>query len=342
MRFVAGFLACLSGLVGCAAEVATSLPDRPDAEPVEFAPGALASDTDLLVVMPDTQFYACAYPDVLEDQTRWIAAQNATGRLAGVLHTGDVVDRDLPEQWQVVRDAFRMLGDDVPYLVTSGNHDLGFRRGSLGMQYLPSGGQAFEQRGGSVGYLEAGRGDNVFAVTALGGQPWLLLGLEFGPRRSVVQWAAKVLERYSDLPAILFTHAYLYGDGTRYDRRRRGQEHHPDMYSITPEQGIADGEDLYRELVEPHENVRMVLSGHVIPDGLAHTASVRRSGSVVHEILANYQTCGVCPCDEVEGGGGYLRVLELDDSGTMHVRTYSPYRDQWLDDPENAFSFAVR
>jgi hypothetical protein len=169
-----------------------------------------------------------------------------------------------------------------------------------------------------------------------------LLGLEFGPRDAVVEWANRVLERYADVPAIVFTHAYLYGDGLRYDRRRGGQEHHPDQYAITPEQGIADGEDLFRKLVVPNENVRVVLSGHVIPDGVAYAESKRPSGSVVHEILANYQTCAVCPCDEAEGGGGFLRLLQLEGDGTMHVRTYSPHRDQWLDDPDNSFSFPVR
>jgi hypothetical protein len=142
---------------------------------------------------------------------------------------------------------------------------------------------------------------------------------------------------------VLFTHAYLYSDGARYDRSvTPPQRYHPDQYGLTPEQGISDGEDLWRTLVEPHENVQLVLSGHVIPDGTARSIATRRSGSTVHQLLANYQQCEFCPCAEVEGGGGYLRLLEFDAGAErIAVSTYSPYRDASLDDDENAFTLEL-
>jgi hypothetical protein len=185
--------------------------------------------------------------------------------------------------------------------------------------------------------------DNSYAITQVAGQRWLFLGLEFGPRDAVVDWADAVLSAHADIPALLFTHAYLYSDGTRYDRTRDPpQPFHPDTYGLTPEQGINDGEDLWRKLVEPHENVKLVASGHVLPDGTARAVSQRASGSAVHELLANYQTCELCPCAEVEGGGGYLRLLTFDaDGGAIHVRTYSPYLDAALSDDENEFTLEL-
>jgi hypothetical protein len=127
------------------------------------------------------------------------------------------------------------------------------------------------------------------------------MGLEFGPRDAVVAWADGVLKKHAQLPAVLFTHAFLYSDGTRYDRARSpAQPYHPDDYGFTPEQGINDGEDLWRKLIEPNENVRLVLSGHVIPDGLARAVARRESGKAVQQVLADYQLCDSCPCPEAE------------------------------------------
>ena len=66
--------------------------------------------------------------------------------------------------------------------------------------------------------------------------------------------------------------------------------------------------------------------------------SQRPDGSRVHQLLANYQTVADCPCDDIRGGNGYLRVMEFAASGRQAVvRTYSPYLDRFKDDPDNQF-----
>lgn len=292
----------------------------------------------VVVVLPDTQFYACAYPDIFERQTAWIAEQRAAREIAFVVHTGDVVDEDADAQWKVAADSFSRLDGEVPYLVTTGNHDLSPDRQSLFARFLGTRGlDEFEHSGA----YEPGRSENSYAIVRLDGRDWLVLGLEFGPRDRAVAWADGVLSEHAELPAIVFTHAYLYNDGFRYDRRRDPhQPYHPDDYAQTPAQGVNDGEDLWTKLIARHENVRLVLSGHVIPDGTARSMERRRSGRPVHQVLANYQWCDRCPCADQEGGGGYLRILEFS-SETITVSTYSPYLDDWLRDDDNQFDLAL-
>jgi hypothetical protein len=292
--------------------------------------------------MPDTQFYACAYAEIFRAQTAWIADNLAPMGIRLVVHTGDIVDTNDHAQWSVAADAMHLLDGFVPYLLAPGNHDIDAGRGSLIDAYfhphdLTNGGCT------QVVLEQPDRIENSYAVVPLRGQPWLFVGLEFGPRDAVIEWARDVLDAHRELPAVLFTHAYLYADDTRYDRAIQPlQPYHPDAYRITASEGIGDGQDLWEALVEPHENVKLVLSGHVIPDGVARGAARRSSGSVVHELLANYQRCGSCPCAEVEGGGGYLRILELDASGqSFHVSTYSPYLDDYLTDAENRFELPL-
>jgi DNA repair exonuclease SbcCD nuclease subunit len=289
-----------------------------------------------VVLLPDTQFYACAYPTIFQAQVQWIAEQAAARQIALVLHTGDLVDTNIPAQWDVI-SGLHDLDDVVPYMLTSGNHDLNAQRASLIAEYFDP--TEFAE---DIQFQEPTRPDNSYAVIHVAGRDWLFLGLEFAPRDAVGKWASGVLASHPTLPSVLFTHAYLYSDGQRYDRAVvPAQPYHPDSYEVTPKQGINDGEDLWRKLVLPNENVRLVLSGHVIPDGTARSIATRPSGSVVHEVLTNYQTCDLCPCAEAEGGGGYLRILKFDEnSDSVHVSTYSPYKDQALTDEENAFDLS--
>lgn len=350
--------ACALGLLACAGS------DEPD-----FAPGAAgrggagpgtsaagtggrdagagdgggAVPADTVVVLPDTQFYACAYPEIFAQQTRWVAEQRDAFGIALVLHTGDIVDTDETKQWDVAKSALRMLDGVVPYLAVPGNHDLRRDRSSLMPDYFAPGLLARDEYDWTAQVRVPDRLDNLYAIVEVGGQRWLFLGLEFSPRDAVVAWADQVLNEHAALPAVLFTHAYLNGDGQRYDRKLSPhQKYHPDDYQYTPEEGINDGEDLWTKLIEPNENVRLTLSGHVIPDGLAHSTARRASGSRVHQVLANYQHCDVCPCEEVEGGGGYLRLLAFArDGSAIQVTTYSPHYDETLTDDENEFTLTL-
>jgi hypothetical protein len=328
-------------LAGCADAGAGAARDAGNLDlpqPRDDGPDAGAHPSTL-VVLPDTQFYACAYPEIFDEQARWVVAQRRAQGVELVLHTGDIVDTNVAAQWQVAAGALHALDGVVPYLITTGNHDVSRARDSLVADYFDPGDLATDDFQPMA--RDAPRLDNAFGVVQLGGQRWLVLGVEFGPRDAVVDWAAGVLEDHADLPAILFTHAYLYSDGRRYDRAiQPPQPYHPDSYQYTPEQGINDGQDLWRKLVEPHENVRLVLSGHVIPDGTAHTTDARASGTRVHQVLANYQRCDFCPCAEVEGGGGYLRLLRFT-RDHIAVSTYSPHLDAWLRDAENEFDLPL-
>jgi 3',5'-cyclic AMP phosphodiesterase CpdA len=315
------FRICCAGLWLTACDVGGT-DGAPDA-----ALDAGSANTDVIAVLPDTQFYACAYPEIFQQQTQWLVEQRKDRGIAMVIHTGDVVDTDDDAQWQVASRCMHGMDGQLPYLITMGNHDLSPGRASLAPKYFSAEAEAFEE----------GRIDNSYAVVRIAGHDWLVLGLEFGPRNRVVAWAEQVLSAHAQLPVVLFTHAYLYSDGSRYDRTRvPHQPYHPDDYALTPDEGINDGEDLWLKLVEPHENVRLVLSGHVIPDGTARSIATRASGSVVHQVLANYQLCDLCPCSEVQGGGGYLRLLRF--SGhAIDVSTFSPHFDRWLHDVENEF-----
>jgi hypothetical protein len=172
-----------------------------------------------------------------------------------------------------------------------------------------------------------------------------------------VAWANQILAAHADTPAILITHAYLYRDGTRYDHvGAPGQQFNPHAYVTMGQPGssINDGAELWTKLVEPHSNVKLVFSGHDVngggipPGTAARLASRRGDGTIVHQLLANYQTCVGAPCEKsangelVHGGNGFLRLLRFPADGhTVAVETYSPYLGQSLSDAANQFTIDV-
>src|SRR5690606_32262986 len=154
-----------------------------------------------------------------------------------------------------------------------------------------------------------------------GGNDWIMLALEFGPRDEVVDWANDVIEANPDKLAILVTHAYMYYDDTIYDWANKGtsQSWNPHSYGVAGQAGgVNDGQELWDKLVSKHENFRFVFNGHVLNDGTGYRATVGENGNVAHQTLANDQM-------NVQGGPGDMRLLAFEDDGApVNVRTSSP------------------
>jgi hypothetical protein len=288
-----------------------------------------------VVALPDTQYYAADHPEIFQAQTRWIVEAHAEQQIALVVHEGDIVDRDVPPQWERAAASLHRLDGVVPYLLSSGNHDyrdVGGRisRDTLIDRYFPVGG--FEPRPWFQGTYETGHIENSFGVVEMGGGRWLVLSLEFGPRDAVLAWADRIAKRYAQLPAIVVTHAYLDADGSRYDGARGDQLWNPHRYLGGGAPGdVNDGEEMWRKLVSRNANILFVLCGHDLGDGVARLTNVRADGSRVHQLLANYQMGEL-------GGAGYLRLLRFDPAARrVAVRTYSPYLDRFKTDADNEF-----
>ncbi|MBT4136306.1 MAG: serine/threonine protein phosphatase, partial [Candidatus Latescibacteria bacterium] len=93
-------------------------------------------DAFSLVVIPDTQKYkgkgTKAEPEsadpvtnsVFEAYAGWVADNIEDQRVVFVSHVGDIVDKNVPEQWAVARKQMDRLHGQIPYGISVGNHDL--------------------------------------------------------------------------------------------------------------------------------------------------------------------------------------------------------------------------
>lgn len=288
-----------------------------------------------LVALPDTQYYSAAHPEIFDAQTRWIAAHEGDHHIAAVVHEGDIVDADEPWQWARAFESLHRLDGVVPYLLSTGNHDYARTGNSIGRasrigDYFPE--PAIARGSRAEGMFEPGHVENGFQIIDTPGGAWLILTLEFGPRDAVLDWAYGVLRQHAATPAIVVTHAYLRSDDTRYDHDTPALDWNPHRYvRADAPGGVNDGQEIWRKLVARNSNVRFVLCGHDLGDGVGRLTSVRPDGTRVHQILANYQMGAL-------GGGGYLRLLRFVPARRrVEVSTYSPFLDRFKSDAANAF-----
>jgi hypothetical protein len=90
-----------------------------------------------IVVIPDSQKYLGRGTKMqpkstnevtnaaLHQHTRWIVDNLNRQRIVFVSHVGDIVDKNVPEQWTVARQCMDRLHGRVPYGIAPGNHDHG-------------------------------------------------------------------------------------------------------------------------------------------------------------------------------------------------------------------------
>ncbi|MGJ3234019.1 metallophosphoesterase [Marivirga sp.] len=309
--------------------------------PFILSNGACTSKSEIatIVLLPDTQYYAEKYPDILMSQVDWILDNKSS--IDFVLHQGDLTQNNNKEEWQLVQSAFDKLNNEAPYMLAVGNHDMGSQPGKFAdtrntdmyNHYFPY--DKMSEMRGFGGTYSVGNMDNVFYEFEAGNHKWLVMSLEFGPSDDVLKWANQIVEEHPERTVILNTHSYMYSDSTR---QNLGDSWRPQAYGIGKDstKTVNDGEQIWQKFVRKQPNVRFVFSGHILNTGIGSLISINDAGNHVYQFLANYQS-------EVKGsengGNGYLRILKLDfKSNQMKVDTYSPYLDQYMDVEGQSFT----
>ncbi|WP_406945886.1 lamin tail domain-containing protein [Halobacillus sp. SY10] len=258
-----------------------------------------------LVWMSDTQYYSESYPYIYKDMVDWVAANKETLNIPYVFHTGDLVDEwDDDQQWSYADEYMNVLeGAGLPYGVLAGNHDVNQKNNDYSQYSKYFGASRFENQPTYGESYKDNRGH--YDLVSVNGNDFLMLYMGWGVIQEDLDWMNSVLAQYPDRMAFLSFHEYLLVSGNRSPL----------------------GEDIYKQVVEPNENVVAVLSGHYhdsetlideIDDDGDGTADRK-----VYQMLADYQ-------GGPEGGQGYLRLLHVNpNENKIYVKTYSPYLDNY-------------
>ena len=280
-----------------------------------------------IVLLPDTQYYSFNYNDVFYAQTKWIADNIKERNIKMVVHVGDVTENNTPSEWAVADKALVMLDGKVPYSLALGNHDYPENASSrdTDMYNKTFTLERYQMSPGWGGRMGTDN-DNHYRTFSAAGMDFLVLTLEFGPTDEMLEWANNVAKAHPDHRIIVNTHCYMGCDGTRVGNQDPGR---PQSYGT----GGNDGEQMWEKFVKHHENIFMVLSGHLTCGGEGQGLLVEKGtkGNRVIQILCDYQ-------NRPYGGSGWLKIIQfIPEKNHIVFTAYSPYLDRYDDAVRHTF-----
>ncbi len=289
-----------------------------------YVDSAVAEGDYTLVAIPDTQTIIMSTdPAPTNAIGNWIADNADALNIEFAMHLGDVVYMNNDWEWDNAVKFFDLFDDVVPYSIAMGNHDYTDtgkdRNADKYHAAFPY--EAMSQIDGFAGAYEEGMTDNVYYTFTAGDTDWLVLVLEFGPRDGVLEWANSVVTANPDKKVIVTTHAYMSTDGTRLNGDDDGALYD---YGIAGTLGdVNDGNEIWDKFVRRHENIVMVLSGHVTTETVARQVSIGDNGNRVLEIAVDAQ-------ETWRHYEGMLLLMTFKNgSNDVEFRYYSPQRDRY-------------
>lgn len=300
------------------------------------------NDSFSMIVLGDPQGYTKydINQPIFDLCTAWIADNIDNLNIKAVLCTGDLVEQNenivmnrkmlnqtSREMWEAASRAFSRLDNKVPYIISCGNHDYGYRKSENGMTHFPEY-FPFERNSTWRDIIVSnfpnrqGISDMENAAFEYDLPNWgkiLVITTEFAPRDEVLDWAKKLCssKKYKKHKVIFMTHSLL--------QERTAEYTDNSSYKITPRNW---GKAVWEKLIYPSSNIVFALCGHTgkpgdYEDSIAYRIDKNSAGRNVHQMMFNVQILG--GGWEGNGGDGWLRILEFKPDGkTIGVKTYSP------------------
>ncbi len=376
-RILSLFLLFTLFIQGCAAAVeVTKVPEKK--VDTVFTPPALTDPQSWsMVVVPDIQTYIKQIENhgILDMMLAWIVKHRTDMKIQQVLFTGDLVyfndtgkvvpaeniglgrmtDLIAKEQWEATSKLLQRLDGQVPYILCTGNHDYGRKSAEnrktwfnhyfptdrnplTRQQLLECAPNAFDDKTLETSAYE-------FTAPHPDNRKFLVITLQFAPTDDDLEWAKKIADdpRFANHFGIVLTHSYMRGNGKRIEKEKY----------ILCKQGGNSGEGIFRKLVYPAKNIRLIVCGHVCKKdnwekSVGFSMDKNSSGKSVAQMVFNTQAIG--GGFSGSGGDGWLRLLEfMPDGKTIKARTFSPlfarspstWHLAWKTDARNEFTFVI-
>ncbi len=263
-------------------------------------------------------------------------------------------------EWANAKAALAVLDGKVPYSLVRGNHDVSeyfnstFGSGNEYYSDLAKLTTVFDENGQPMaGFFKSEKIEDTYRKIVIGDHKYIIFTLDWFQlsketdciegtcaadckEHDCLGWVDKVLTDNSDYKAIITTHDFLYRDGSLSDDIDETYPHEnldgtrPNWEEVSSSGGNASPKYLW-EVLRKHENVEMILCGHVDEDDIEVTQLRGDKGNTVTCMLIDAQTID----QTVEPVGMVAMFYVAADGKVMNVEYISTVRDLAKDENNN-------
>ena len=269
----------------------------------------------------------------LANMYQYIIDKKDEYKIAQVIGLGDIVDTyDNGEQkeneWKVATSAISKLDGVLPYTLVSGNHDINWNfnyRIANGLPNYINQSQVISKYGKQEAGVETDEPSvaNTAHAFTVNGVDYLIVTIEYAAysTEGVMEWANNVIKNHPHHNVIVTTHAYLSDNGEILNGTNNGS---PSSYAGCEDHN--DGDYFWDNLISKHENISMVICGHVGTENIVKSTKTGDNGNTVTQIMVNTQDL-----DKDIGSTATVAFLYFSADGkNVEVRQYSTARERYL------------
>ena len=275
----------------------------------------------VLAFLPDIQYLTQNNPHNLKVMFDYLVEQGKQKKIEYVIGLGDITNSNTQSQWDTVIRQTDRLNGYIPYSLVPGNHDvlLNKKLELFNESYAKKTGFYYQHVAANGGFFKNDSVRNTYLTFSVGEIDYIIINLDFGATDDILEWAGSVLDAHPDHRAILTTHGYLNGDGTTLDVT--------DAYDPTTyDKKFNSGEEMWEKLVSKHENIDMMVCGHMHHDSIVCTPREGDAGNTVYQILMDPQTT----CKNLGGLGVIGLMYFTADGSRARVEYYSTVFDKYF------------
>lgn len=272
---------------------------------------------------------------------KWIKDNVDTKNIEYVMGMGDVTNTNTDAEWTVAYNAIKQLNGVVPYSTINGNHDLYTGTTGSGSR-VPNaeklGPNAIDNyfgkddtymaqfTGDNGGLYEEGSVTNTYYKFTVGTTKWLVINLDFSPAQEILDWANQVVAAHPDYKVIMTTHGYLNVDGTPLS-----DEDTSGMDTTNGKPNYTNGEEMWTNFASKHENIVMVLSGHMESNNIKMKQAKGEHGNTVTQFLIDQQAIDNVYMEDGVNPLGLVAMFYFSEDGrNVSVEWYSTLYDKYF------------
>ena len=236
----------------------------------------------------------------------WILENQSSKNIQYVMGLGDITQSFntsqtyYDEEWALAKEALALLDGKLGYSLVRGNHDISsglngtFGVGNRYHTDLKALSETTDAEGRPMaGFLDAEKIEDTYRkITISNGDKYIIFTLDYYPTEACLAWLDSTLSENSDYTAIITLHAFLTKDGSMiddYETTTPAEDKLNSSWSQTATGGNVSPKELWNSLYE-HENVSMILGGHVDVDDIVYTQLKGKNGNTVTCMLIDGQT----------------------------------------------------